>query len=249
MGRLQAIAEAAVDSNPPPDHCLQPGASRHSQPGQHVCATDRGDGRRRLDPAFARLPGQQHALSKPGRPLQPEFRQRHLPAEGLQLRPALLLQPAPGQLDQRAAEQPGLAALVRGGGVSALVRILPAQRPAADRRRLRPARDPFEPGPFRRRRGSREQQRDVRNLPDFTSGDTAQIAHACYGFLPSKGLQILSVNQQNGQLDVLGNEEASSSNLTSRCEWTTSNPAVVDFIPSSDPDGSTSSITAAARPP
>lgn len=76
----------------------------------------------------------------------------------------------------------------------------------------------------------------VRNLPDFTSGDTAQIAHACYGFLPSRGLQILSVNQQNGQLDVLGNEEASSSNLTSRCLWTTSNPAVVDFIPSSNPD-------------
>lgn len=75
----------------------------------------------------------------------------------------------------------------------------------------------------------------VRNIPDFTSGDTPQIAHASYGFVPNYlEFDILpGPGVLGGALDVFGftNGANGYSNLSARARWTSSNPSVLDLTP------------------
>ena len=75
----------------------------------------------------------------------------------------------------------------------------------------------------------------VRNIPDYTSGDTAQIAHTNYGFLPDY-LEFDTASGPGSQFGVLAvfgftNGAPGYSYLTARARWSSSNPAVMDLSP------------------
>lgn len=78
----------------------------------------------------------------------------------------------------------------------------------------------------------------VRNIPDYTSGDTPGLAFTSYGFLPD-GLELGGdftgstgqFNQQNGQLAAFGtsNETSANTPLTQRAAWSSGNTSLLDL--------------------